>query len=108
MDGVQLCQVCEEELPFKVNNEYYFETVEILPHLKRRHRENYLCLCPNHAAMFMHALEEDNSELEKRLLSHTDNNFPIKLSEESLSIFFHMKHLEDLKDVIKVDREGSS
>ena len=79
MDEVQLCQVCEEELPFKVNNEYYFETVEILPHLKRRHRENYLCLCPNHAAMFMHALEEDNSELEKRLLSHTDNNFPIKL-----------------------------
>lgn len=108
MDKVQLCQVCEEELPFKVNDEYYFETVEILPQLKRRHRENYLCLCPNHAAMFMHAMSEKSSELEKRLLMHTSNQFPIELAGQPFTIFFHRKHLEDLKDVVRVDSEFSA
>ena len=104
IDEIQLCQVCEEELPFKVNHEYYFETVEILPHLKRRHRENYLCLCPNHAAMYMHALKEKSEEVEARLISHVDNYFPIELAGEQINIFFHLKHLEDLKDVIIIDR----
>jgi hypothetical protein len=55
-DGVMICQMCKAELPFRrTNGSYYFESVEFLANLRRRHHQNYLALCPNHAAMFMYA-----------------------------------------------------
>ena len=100
-DGKMLCQICKDELPFKVKGKYYFETVEILRELKGRLRENYLCLCPNHAAMFMHAREEGEFAFKQRLLSQTENEMTVRLAGEEREIFFAKKHLEDLKDVIR-------
>src|SRR5690606_29026524 len=55
-DGQMICQVCKATLPFKLTNgTYYFEAVEFLPELRKRHYQNYLVLCPNHRAMFQHA-----------------------------------------------------
>ena len=57
-DGEMFCQVCKAPLPFKfADGNYYFEMVEFLrePDLQKRHYQNYLLLCPNHAAMYKHA-----------------------------------------------------
>ena len=57
-DGEMFCQVCKAPLPFKLaDGNYYFEMVEFLrePDLQKRHYQNYLVLCPNHAAMYKHA-----------------------------------------------------
>ena len=55
-DGEMICQACKATLPFKLDDgSYYFEKVEFLKDLKRRHYQNYLALCPNHSAMFQHA-----------------------------------------------------
>ena len=55
-----ICQVCKNQkpLPFRLaDGSYYFEAVEFLPKsaLKKLHYQNYLALCPNHAAMYQHA-----------------------------------------------------
>jgi len=54
-DGEMTCQICKGPLPFKLDDgSEFFETVEFLPELKRRHFQNYLALCPNHSAMYRH------------------------------------------------------
>ena len=45
-----------------------------------------------------------SSELEKRLMMHKSNKFPVELAGQPFTISFQLKHLEDLKDVVKVDR----
>ena len=51
-----ICQVCKTRLPFKLDDgSDYFETVEFLSQLTKHHYQNYLALCPNHAAMFQYA-----------------------------------------------------
>jgi len=43
-----ICQVCKAQLPFKLDDgSWFFEKVEFLPELKKRHYQNYLALCPN-------------------------------------------------------------
>jgi len=38
-----ICQVCKAPLPFKLDDgSYYFEKVEFIEELKKRHLENYL------------------------------------------------------------------
>ena len=60
-----ICQVCQERLPFKLDDgSYYFEKVEFLPELQNRHYQNYLALCPNHAAMYQHANGSTRSDEE--------------------------------------------
>jgi hypothetical protein len=55
-DGEMICQVCKAPLPFKLDDgSDYFEKVEFLRDLKKHHYQNYLALCPNHAAMFQYA-----------------------------------------------------
>ncbi|MGZ2466000.1 sacsin N-terminal ATP-binding-like domain-containing protein [Sinorhizobium medicae] len=55
-DGEMTCQICKGPLPFKLDDgSDFFETVEFLPGLKKRHFQNYIALCPNHSAMYRHA-----------------------------------------------------
>lgn len=101
-----ICQVCKAPLPFKLSDgSYYFEAVEFLPELKKRHHQNYLALCPNHAAMFRHV--NGSAELMKdMLLDLTVNELEIILAEADMTIYFTKTHLADLKVVVAVDREG--
>ena len=61
---IMVCQICKDRLPFKTNNgNYYFEAIEFLDELKgsKRYYQNYVALCPLHAAMFQHAHESKDS-----------------------------------------------
>ena len=106
-DGVMICQVCKKALPFKLADEsYYFEAVEFLPGLKKRHYQNYLALCPNHSAMYQHA--NGTSELTQDLFRDlTGNELEVVLAGENVTIYFTRTHLTDLRAILAADDSGN-
>jgi hypothetical protein len=107
-DGEMICQVCKSQLPFRLDDGTdYFEAVELLPELTKRHYQNYLALCPNHAAMFQYANGSSDS-LESDLVSLAVNELPVVLAQNDLTIYFTKTHTIDLKEVIRVDRTDTT
>jgi hypothetical protein len=106
-DGEMICQVCKTQLPFKLHDgSDYFETVEFLGELERRHDQNYLALCPNHAAMFQYA-NGSRDCLVDLFAEMTGNELPIKLAQKEVTIYFTTVHRVDLKAVIEEERKQS-
>jgi hypothetical protein len=106
-DGEMICQVCKNRLPFRLDDGTdYFERVEFLPTLQRHHKENYLALCPNHAAMFQHANGSTEGLLEL-VLNLTGNALSVVLAQEETTIYFTKTHLADLKVIIVADEDGA-
>ncbi|MDB4712357.1 ATP-binding protein [Verrucomicrobiales bacterium] len=106
-DNIMICQVCERALPFKKleDNKYYFESVEFLGRLKNHHKENYLALCANHAAMYKHAnpSKDDMLELFNEI---EDNKLRLKLADNDEHIYFTEAHLADLRAVLTTEDEN--
>jgi hypothetical protein len=104
-DGVMFCQICGNKMPFKLpNGEWYFETVEFLPSLKRRsyHYQNYLALCPNHAAMFKHA-SGSKDIIAAMFRKIGGNKLEVELADRAETIYFTATHVLDLKAVIEAE-----
>jgi hypothetical protein len=98
-----ICQVCKAALPFKLDNgSEHFEKVEFLAELKNRHYQNYLALCPNHAAMFQLANASRNL-MRGLFIDLTENEFEVVLAQKNSSIYFTKTHIADLKVVIQND-----
>ena len=104
-DGEMICQVCKDLLPFTLDDgSYYFEKVEFLPELQRRHHQNYLALCPNHAAMFQYV--NGSRELMSEMLLDLDGNeLEVFLAREYKTIHFTKTHIADIKTVIAVETD---
>lgn len=103
-DAEQICQICKDVLPFKLDGgSFYFEAVEILPELKRHFDQNYLCLCPNHAAMFKYA-NASLSTLRERIAAQTENEMDVILAQEAETVYFTKTHLSDLRTIIEADQ----
>jgi hypothetical protein len=101
-EGEMICQVCKEPLPFKLEDgNYYFEAVEFLAELRKRHYQNYLSLCPNHAAMYRHA--NGTRELKELFLANVDNEVEVVLAGQDTSIYFTKIHISDLNTIIESD-----
>lgn len=95
-----ICQVCKAELPFKLDNgSEYFEKVEFLHEIEKHHYQNYLALCPNHAAMFQHA-NGSSKVLREAFLALAGNELEIMLAQKVESVYFTRTHILDLKTVI--------
>jgi hypothetical protein len=104
-DAEQVCQICKDALPFKLDDgSFYFETVELLPELKRHFDQNYLCLCPNHAAMFKHA-NTSHDKLRERIAEQTENEIDVVLAQQDETIYFTRTHLADLHTIIEADQD---
>jgi hypothetical protein len=102
-DGEMICQVCKGPLPFKLDDgTAYFEKVEFLVNLKKRHYQNYLALCPNHGAMFQHA-NGSSASIRSLLLKMTSNELKVVLAQKDMSIYFTKIHIADLKAVIQAE-----
>jgi len=102
-DGEMLCQICKDELPFKLRDDkYYFETVELLPKLNKHHKENYIALCPNHSAMFKY-VHDTRGSISEMITELEGNNLDIILSGQDSSIYFTSNHRNDLKTVISTE-----
>jgi len=107
-EDVMICQICKDKLPFKRNDgSYYFETVEFLPDLQKHYYQNYLALCPNHAAMFRHA-NDDEKLISELFLAIGDNYMEVTLAGDKTTIYFTRTHILDLQTVIEVDEQPDS
>lgn len=106
-DQMMICQVCQRELPFKrPGGSYYFETVEFVTSLKLRHHQNYLALCPNHAAMFKHANASKDELKELFLGMGSDRRINVDLADVIHSIYFTETHKVDFAAVITADSKS--
>lgn len=102
-DEPMICQVCKMPMPFKLEDgSDYFETVEFLQELKKRHYQNYLALCPNHSAMFQLA-NGSRDKLKDKFIEIDRNEIEVVLAQKDTTIYFTKTHIADLKTVIKVD-----
>lgn len=102
-DGVTICQACQDRLPFRLaDGSYFFESVEFLKDLKRHHFQNYLALCPNHAAMYKYANPLED-EMKDRFLAMAGSEMDLTLADQRVTIYFTETHVVDLKAVIDSD-----
>ena len=109
-NGEMICQICQATLPFKLDGgAYYFEKVEFLDDLRKRHYQSYLALCPNHSAMFQYA-NTSQPKLKELFSAMTGQRMDVVLAQTNFSIYFTKVHIADLKKVIEVDaaQEGAS
>lgn len=61
-DDVLHCQICKQPMPFKLaDGSYYFEAVELLKNSYKRHKQNFIALCPTDAAKYLYANESKES-----------------------------------------------
>lgn len=114
-DKILYCQICKQEMPFKLSDgSYYFETVQLIGDTQKRHQENYIALCPTDAAKFQYAnsskddikdmldlLIDDRSEEEiNDSYDNEETSFEIELAGETKTLTFTPKHLADLKTIL--------
>lgn len=100
-----VCQMCDENMPFKVHGEDYFEAVEFVDRSKE-HKANYLALCPNCSAEFQHACPTDDASLIEQIIDLDENEKESELlliidSPVHQYIRFTQQHLIDLKAVVQ-------
>jgi hypothetical protein len=104
-DDNLICQVCKERMPFKMDDGTdYFEKVEFLTNLKKRHYQNYLALCPNHAAMYQHVNGSKDDMLEL-FGTISGNELEVVLAQQKHTIYFTKTHIADLLTVIEAEDE---
>ena len=95
--GKMICQVCKDELPFKLpTGAYYFEAVEVVAESPKRYREAYLALCPNHAAAYLYANGQRNQMVEL-VATSSGSEIEVALGGEVTTIYFTQMHLADAK-----------
>lgn len=98
-----ICQVCRDELPFRLpSGSYYFEAIELVSEAKKRHRATYLALCPNHAAAYRYANAQRHSMAEL-VATASSEEIDIALGGVETTIYFTQTHLADARACIEAD-----
>ncbi len=107
-DGIMFCQICQDAVPFSLaNGEPYFETVQFIPGTAKVYFQNYLALCPNHAAMVQLANESKDAIAEQFALLDSDR-LPIVLAGESFDVYFTETHRKDLQAVMQAAEQSET
>ena len=102
-DGKMICQACRGPLPFKLEDGTdYFERVQFLKELRNYHYQNYLALCPNHAAMFQYANGSCN-ELRNMVFETSSDELELLLAHQITRVCFTKIHLSDLRAVVEAE-----
>jgi hypothetical protein len=105
--GQIVCQICEEEMPFKKRDgEYYFEAVEALSkeYFGKEHEAQFLALCPLCAAMYKEFVKLDESamkELAQSLRTSEKPRVALKLGKIETSVQFVESHWHDIKTILE-------
>lgn len=101
INETMICQLCQEDLPFrKLNGDYYFEIVDFIES-DSMHFQNYLCLCPNHAAMFKHS-NSDKTMLFEKLSTTEKRSIALQLNGIETELYFTDNHMNDVKAIFGV------
>ena len=104
-EGRMYCQVCNDVMPFKTKEGYYFEAVEALPrkYFPNEHEAQFLALCPVCAAMykvFIKNNEDALRELHDSLKNSDEHTVPLQLGELETSMRFVETHFHDIKTIL--------
>lgn len=103
-DGIMVCQICRNEMPFKGRDgRYYFERVEAFD-IPVEHEANYLALCPVCAAMYTEFIKNDPEawdNLKRSFKRMDDLEVSLRLGEVDTSIRFVESHRFDLRTVLE-------
>jgi hypothetical protein len=101
-DGQMVCQICCEEMPFKLDDDaYYFEAVECVKGSKRELLQNNIALCPICAAKYKHANGTDPATLKQLILDANGSEVPVTLAREQSGIIFTKIHLLDIQTALR-------
>lgn len=101
-DDQLICQICQEEMPFrKKNKKHYFEKVEAFD-LPKEHEANHLALCPVCAAKYdefvFHGPDDARDKLRDAFTHSGDAlELSVTLGKESATIRFVQSHAIDLR-----------
>ena len=107
-----VCQICENEMPFRRRDgRYYFEAVQLFDDLSREYEAAYVALCPLCAAKFKELVKKDEKQRESllnKILSIVEFGkeprelrVSLQFGEETGSIRFVEKHFLDILGFIK-------
>ena len=105
--GEMVCQICQEEMPFKKRDgKYYFEAVEALSkdYFPKEYEAQSIALCPLCAAMYKEFVIRDEDamkELHRALKDSDDLEVQLKLGELETSIRFVETHRIDMKTILQ-------
>lgn len=103
-DRKMICQTCEQEMPFKLDNgSYYFEAVECIKNFQKESGENYIALCPICAAKYRFANGSNEDVLRSEIQNADGLTIPVNLAKENKTIRFVKVHLEDLKVILEAE-----
>jgi len=111
-DDQLICQICQDEMPFrKKNGKHYFEKVEAFD-LSGEHNANHLALCPVCAAKYdefvFHGPDDARDKLRDAFAQMEDVLvLPVILGEETATIRFVQRHAIDLRAAVQVGQDGA-
>ncbi len=112
-----VCQICEDEMPFKKRDgEYYFEAVEAInkSDADKESAAYFLALCPTCAAKykeFVKKVDKSSQEMQKFILENPrpqDYKVPIKLDDGEASVHFVQTHYIDLQALLRIHQKQSA
>lgn len=99
-----ICQICEHEMPFRLDNgEYYFECVECVRSLSAEHSQNHLALCPVCAAKYRVANTTPEDEFLKAIRDGDSLCLSLILAQAAQHVRFVEKHLMDLRATLAAE-----
>lgn len=102
-----ICQCCQNEMPFKIKDAYYFEAVPCIKETKDLHTKNNLALCPLCAAKYQYARETNDTEILSLIVNHDAFDkvpaieIAVKLAGSNHKLRFVGTHWFDLKELLK-------
>ena len=103
-DSEMICQMCEEEMPFRGrDNEYYFEAVQLFDDLAGEHEAAHVALCPLCAAKFKELVKRDELQrqhLRDGIVNSEELRVGVELGKETGTIRFVEKHLLDIQGLL--------
>ena len=107
-DGQVVCQICQEEMPFKrYDGNHYFDAVEMLKDFfTKEYASQFLALCPGCSPKYRTYVKQVPKAMNalKENLSNADNSgdfvVPVKLGDKETSIRFVERHWIDIKAIL--------
>lgn len=106
-DDQMICQICQEEMPFKKRDgEYYLETVEAFSknELSKEHNARFLALCPECAARYKEFVKNDEDTMKRvyDVLKNSDTlEIALQLGELKTSLRFVETHRQDIRTILQ-------
>ncbi len=104
-DGVLMCQLCHDPMPFKKRGgDYYMNAVEIAGCYSLEVEELYLALCPNCSAKYSYFIKQDDQTQQQIIaeIRQTDAvSITLSLGKTNETLRFVETHLFDLKTILE-------